>query len=353
VSSQSGWYNYCTYICALTAPQYVNVSDVERYIFTRWNVTFPIRMDSPKAVMAIYTKQYLVIFNQTGLDNTAVGTVLTVNDTDLTFSGLPYEEWFDEGDTLVFSYHNVSSTVNGKRFILISVNATSPLNVTGPITVVGSYKTQYRLIVSISPDNLGIGNITINPAGYDQAGNGNWTSYWYDYCTYVNLTAQEKIYISANQYYPFSRWVLDSETNSSLSIRVHMDSPKNITAEYGLLATEIYTITFKVNGVGREYTGIILTVEINGETYRFTISNMSLAVFNLPANTNITFAWHSPLVASRTKAYAWYRTTGLSNKQSGTITVNSSGEIVGYYRKIKPPVVPPAGGGCKTSSKRR
>ena len=98
-------------------------------------------MDSAKDITANYKTQYLIVFTQSGLDDTATGTVVTINSVDYEFTDLPYSVWADEGSTFTYSYQDiVLSSTAGKRFKLVGVSgSTSPFTVTGPITVTGNY----------------------------------------------------------------------------------------------------------------------------------------------------------------------------------------------------------------------
>jgi hypothetical protein len=95
-------------------------------------------------------KRFLAAFEQTGLSADAYGTVLIINGSTLTIDKLPCKFWIEEGSVITYSYEEtVLSTIAGKRFKLnIITGLSSPLTVTGNITVVGNYKTQYYLQVS-------------------------------------------------------------------------------------------------------------------------------------------------------------------------------------------------------------
>ncbi|MEM2294205.1 MAG: SdrD B-like domain-containing protein [Nitrososphaerota archaeon] len=444
------YYDECTWV-NLTAPNTIQYPNGTRYVFLYWNVNganytnnqVMIHMNAIYTATAYYKTQYNVTV--TASPSGAIGGTFNVTYTQCgtTYNNVQgttiWSDWVDANTNVTISSPQAIINISpGTRLGFDYYDPSSEVNVTKPETITLVYRTQYRLVVSILPDNLGIGNMAISPAGYDQARNGNWTSYWYDNCTYVTLNATEYVYMQGGRY-KFGEWHIDSTENASRIVTVHMNRPINVTAEYGFAPAGI--VTFEVNGVGNDYGGIILVVD---GIYKYTVANISNAIFNwypgenhnytwylalyvncnkrymwittmmnggqLPQNgtiyvmgdatitgyyktqyritfrqmgigsdwtgavltvngitymrgqlptsvwcdegSTLSFAWHSPLIVSRTKAYGWYKTTGLSNKQSGIITVNSSGEIVGYYMKIKPPIVPPAGGGCKTSSKK-
>jgi hypothetical protein len=99
---------------------------------------------APSSITWNWKTQYKVTFTQSGLDNTATGTVVTVAGAPKTYLDLPFTtDWFDNGSSLAFVYSdNVSSSVIGQQFVRVSVSSTSPLIVTAPTTVTGTYNTQ-------------------------------------------------------------------------------------------------------------------------------------------------------------------------------------------------------------------
>lgn len=89
---------------------------------------------------------YLVTFAQTGLDATAIGTVVTVNGSSKGFADLPFTVRVDNGSSLTYSYNDVSSSATGVRFVLTGiVGPSSPMTVTGDVTVTGKYVGQMPL----------------------------------------------------------------------------------------------------------------------------------------------------------------------------------------------------------------
>jgi len=99
-------------------------------------------------VVGNYKTQYLITFNQTGLSNSALGTVVTVNGTAKTFSDLPFSMWVNEGTQITYDYENiVSSSIAGEQFKLANVDGpASPFTVNETKTITGNYKTQFEII---------------------------------------------------------------------------------------------------------------------------------------------------------------------------------------------------------------
>jgi hypothetical protein len=120
----------------------LSVNAGEQYVRTGINGSSPLHVSAATTVTGRYVAQYLVTFDQDGLDGTATGTVVTVNSTAITSAGLPFKVWVNSSNSLAFSYANVSSTASDMRFVVYDVNANSPLTVTGSVTIIGSYETQ-------------------------------------------------------------------------------------------------------------------------------------------------------------------------------------------------------------------
>jgi hypothetical protein len=92
-------------------------------------------------VTGTYQTQYLVLFSQKGMDSDASGIVVTALNGTKTFEQLPDSAWINAGDSITFSYiATVETTENGKQYILTSSNSTSPLVITEPTTIQGSYQ---------------------------------------------------------------------------------------------------------------------------------------------------------------------------------------------------------------------
>ncbi len=82
-----------------------------------------------------YTHQFKLTFAQSGLDNSATGTVVTVNSSTQTYSNLPYTTaWINSGSTVTYTYNNpVTSSTTGKQFRLNGVTGSaSPITVNSP-----------------------------------------------------------------------------------------------------------------------------------------------------------------------------------------------------------------------------
>ncbi|MBE0519946.1 PKD domain-containing protein [Candidatus Bathyarchaeota archaeon] len=246
------WYDNCTHV-ELTAPLYVPDEtgfNGERYVFTQWTVDdnfiagnpITVHMDANHTAIAHYVKQYLVTFTQTGLDGTAIGAVVTVNDMQLNYTQLPFAIWVNESSWINYTYNDiVPSTVSGKRFKLVGITGPpSPFLMTEPITVVGSYKTQYQITVTAIPDEAlgGTFKVTYTQCGTtytDVQQTTPWTE-WIDANTTVTVSKpQDVITVSSDMRYKFDYY--------TPSDSVIMDQAKTITLIYKIQ----YYLTVKVD----------------------------------------------------------------------------------------------------------
>ena len=417
-----GWYDEGTF-ASISTDQYVDiVPDSSRYRFVNWTTadmseisdpnspSTTVLIDKAKTVTANYVVQYKVSFDQTGLDNTAIGTIVTVDGNSKTFAELPFIFWADEGTVISYSYEStISSSIADKRFVLVDVSGpASPFTVTSSISVVGNYKTQFR----ITFDQTGIGGdyagTVINIDGTDYGVGNLPVSFWWDensahnfefYSPLVVSTDKRYIWVStsglstqqsgtltvtssgdivgnyATQYkvifdhtgldstatgtvvtvngspktfsdLPFEMWVNESTTitysyenlvsSTTPDKRFYLTSitgpasPFTVTASVTITGNYIiqYKITFNQSGVGIDFANTI--VNIDGNNY--TLADLPVSFWWNESSTH-NFSFYSPLtVTPNAKRYVWVSTTGLSNQQSGTITVTTSGSITGNYK---------------------
>jgi len=200
-----------------------------RYVLTDVTPASSQIVNGPLTIIGTYKTQYLVTFTQNGLDDTAIGTIVTVNDTAITV--LPYEIWVNESSWITYSYSDiVGSTTSGKRFKLVDVTGpASPFHVTGPVTVKGEYKIQYQITVTASPAGaLGrtfkVTYIQCGTTYTNVEKTTPWTE-WVDASTNVTVSEpQDIISISPDTRYKFDHY---DPSNS-----VHMDQARTVTLVY-------------------------------------------------------------------------------------------------------------------------
>jgi hypothetical protein len=249
---EEGWYTQGTNV-VLNASSPVPGSSSVQYRFSYWDVDgiskglgvnpITVTMNANHTATAHYIKQYQITFAQTGLDLTASGTVVTVNSTGKVYGDLPYKIWVDTGGSVTYSYNSpVSSSVSGKRFVLISVTGpASPINVIGSLTVTGNYKTQYQITVTASPSEAIGGQFKVT---YTQCGTTYtdvykitvWTE-WVDADTTVTVSEPQTIIShTLGTSYKFESY--------NPSNTVTMDQAKTIT----LLYKTQYLVSFTQTG---------------------------------------------------------------------------------------------------------
>ena len=123
-----------------------------------------VGISSAQTVTGSYTTQYKLTFAQSGLDNSATGTVVTVNSAAQTYSNLPCTTvWINSGSTVTYTYNNpVTSSTTGKQFRLNSVTGSaSPITVSSPATITGNYVVQWQVTFDASSNIKGDSTATI------------------------------------------------------------------------------------------------------------------------------------------------------------------------------------------------
>jgi hypothetical protein len=183
---------------------------------------------------------------KTGIDNSAVGNIVTINGAPKSYYDLPYSFWADNGTIIFYSYNGmVSSAISGKRFNLLSViSPNAQLIVTEPATIIGSYKTQYFL--SVRTDPAGIATIP----GED----------WYDALQNVTLTA---VTVPG---YKFEYWDVDGASFAVgvTTVTVFMDSPRTYFFKFLTFTISVWLISchLRIESIGQSDLVQFLSVEV-------------------------------------------------------------------------------------------
>jgi hypothetical protein len=344
-----GWYDAGTN-ASIFAPEFISiVPGASRYRFNGWttgdmseiadpsSTSTTVFMDKAKTVTAHYVKQYKVNFDHTGLDDTALNTVLTVNGSPKTYSDLPYGFWVDEGSVITYSYEAlISSTVSGKRFALINVSGpASPITVTSNITVVGNYKVQYQITVTANPNQALGGTFKVT---YTQCGTTYsnvervtpWTE-WVDADTTLTVNSpQDVIDVSLGTRYKFDHY--------DPSASVIMNGAKTITLVYKLQ----YYLNLQTNppgvttpsGTGWYDAGTYAAISTpeyvpGGSRYRFvswTTANMAEITDPYSPSTTVLVDEPKTVVANYVRQYqVTFTQSGLNSDATGTVvTVNGT-----------------------------
>ncbi len=219
-----------------------------QYVLTNTNASSPRTINSGVTIMGTYKTQYQVTFDQTGLDTTSTGTVVTIGGVTRSRTQLPYTNWFDSGTT--YSYGStVSSSTTAKRFALTGITGpTSPITASG--TVNGNYKVQYQATFGQTGlDSTASGTVvTINGTAktYSQLPNDTW------------VDSGDVITYSYND-------VSSSTTGKRFNITGVSGpaSPITVTGQVTVTANyqTQYRVTFGQNGLDGTATGTVVTVD--------------------------------------------------------------------------------------------
>ena len=141
--SGSGWYDFGDSLYVTLDQSVVNSSSGIRQVFTGWgedasgnNLTSDvITLDGPKSAVALWKKQFLVTFNQTGLPIDQNATIVV----DSSNHELPFSLWADEGTSINYVYPNIVVDGVGSKYVLTSSSNQSLITVISPISIVGRY----------------------------------------------------------------------------------------------------------------------------------------------------------------------------------------------------------------------
>ena len=319
-----GWYNKDSSI-TLTALAYADVSAGTRYRFNYWDVDGTARgagvnpitfsMNANHTATAHYILQYSVVFNHTGLASDASGTIVTANGSAKTYGNLPYTLWVDNGLSVTYSYASiVSSSTTGKQFRLNSVSGpASPITVTGSVTAIGNYVTQYQVTFAQSGlDSTATGTvITVNGSAKTY---GNLPYQWwvdsgstvtYAYSSIVSSTTQGKQFRLTSVQCPPSQFIVTG--------------PLTVTGYY----CPQYSVSFAQSGLDSSATGT--TVTVNGTSKTYTELPHSLWV---DGGNSIIYSYTSPVPSSSpSKRFRLNNITG----PISPITVTGPTTVTGNY----------------------
>jgi len=244
-----GWYD-----SGATAYSALNTGAVDhgngtRHVFTSWSgdasgtdytQTNPIVMNGPKTAVANWKTQYTVAFDHSGLDASASGTIATVNSSPIAFGQLPYSIWVDSGSSATYAYENVSSSIAGKRFILIGITGIpSPITVTSPMKITGNYRTQYQVTFNQTGVSNNFTGIIVNIDGAGHGYSALPTSFWWDSGSSHTFAFQSPLVVTTNgeQYVWTSTSGLSSLQNGSITVTTSASVVGNSKTQYYLTVT--------------------------------------------------------------------------------------------------------------------
>jgi hypothetical protein len=308
-TSWTEWVDGSTTVTVSEPQNTIDVSLGTRLKFDHYDPSASVTMDQAKTITLVYKTQYLVSFTQTG--SAIAPTVTYTADTDPTQT-VPFDVWVKAGSQITYTYQDTVPGASGVRYVLTGVSPSSPQTVNGPLTVSGTYQTQYYLTVNTNPPEV----LTLNPAAVSGQG-------WYNSGVTVTVDAVQNVdKVAGTSRYDFRSWTGATLTGVGNQATVLMDGPKTATANYKLQ----YKITFSQSGVGSDFTSTVVVID----TTNYDRNSVS---FWWDDGSSHDFAFQSPLVvAPDAKRYVWTSTTGLSIQQSGSIMVSGSGSVTGNYK---------------------
>jgi hypothetical protein len=200
-----------------------------------------------------YKTQYQITFNQSGVGSDFAGTILTVDSTAYTRTGLPVSLWFDIGSTHPFAFSsplivNVSRQYDWDSTIGLSPLQSGNLTVADSGSLTGNYAVHLKYLITFSQSGVGPdfpGTIVIidgNNYGYS----GLSVSFWWDSGSSHTFAFQSPLIVAAN----LKRYVWTSTTglSASQSGTITVSGSGSVTGNY---KTQYYlTIDTNPSGVG-------------------------------------------------------------------------------------------------------
>jgi len=326
-----------------------------QYVFMQWsgdstsmNPSDSILMNGPKTVTVNWRTQYQVTLGYTGLDNTAVGTVVTVDGSAKTYGDLPFSKWVDSSSSVSYSYATtVSSSATSKQFRFDSATGpSSPMTVTGPTIVTGNYKTQWKVFFDASANVKS----DTSPAPIVKVDGVNKTAGDLPFSKWVDDGSS----VSYNYYSPVSssvagkryRWNSTNGLGQTLQSNTFtVTGTGSVTASY---KTQ-YQLTIQANPVGAPVSGtgtywydegisVSITATVSGSGWVFWswtgvgdgsytgTSNPANIVMNGPISETITFAALITVTTTTTTSLTStsYTSTSVSTYQRSNTTTTAT-----------------------------
>jgi hypothetical protein len=314
------WTSGSSHTIATTSPQ-AGAAGTQS-VWTSWsdagnmshNLTAP---STSTTYTANFKTQYQLTFSQSGIAGDSTGTVVTVDGKNKPYAQLPDSSWFDSGASVSYTYADpVSSSVSGKRYALTTPapSPSSPITVTEPRTITGTYKTQFQLTFAQS----GLGGdatgtiVTVN-------GGAKSTlpfSDWFDSGASVPYTYADAVSSSVSG----KRYALTTPAPSPTS-PITVLAVATITGTY---KTQ-FQLTFAQSGIGGDSTGTVVTVNASAKT----AADLPFSDW-FDSGAPVTYLYADP-VASTVSGKRYALTTPAPSPTS-PITVLAVATITGTYK---------------------
>lgn len=245
---------------------------------------------------ATYKTQYIVTFAQSGLSSDATGTVATVAGAAKTYNNLPFTVWIDASTgSVTYSFTaTVTSSVTGKQYVKTSTDVSPVTGLSNPLTVTGTYKTQWQVTFTQSGIDSSAGsNTVLTVASTNYAYNALPTSVYVDSGTTFSWTSP----VSSGTGKQFAI------TGSSGS------SPITASGTFSATYKTQYQVTFAVSPIGSG------TTSPSGTSVWEDAGSLSISSI---ANNGYHFS-------------SWSATTGITINSPTLATIGASGTITANF----------------------
>jgi len=275
----------------------------------------PITVSASETITGNYVVQWQLTFTHSGLDSSAIGTVVTVDGSAKTYGDLPFISWYNAGAVITYSYSDpVTSSTADKQFDWTSnTGLASPITVSASSTVTGSYVVQWR--------------VTFTHSGLDASATGTVVTVDTGGMQYGSLPYSKWVNNGATVIYAYTNPVSSSTTGKRFNLTSITGSSSPVVVTSSITVTGNYVvqwqITFTHSGLDASATGIVVTLDGNTKTY---VNLPFLDWYNNGAL--ITYSYTNPVSSSTTdKQFRLTSITGLVSP----ITVGSSTTVTGNY----------------------
>ncbi len=326
VTPANGWQNAGSQITiSASAP---SAGSGDQYVWNGWNgagsgnytgtnnlAANAVTMNSPITEVASWTHQFQVTFAQSGLGSDASGTAVMVDGVAEVYGSLPFSEWVNQSSAVTFGYSpTIPSSASGRQYVLTGGTASSPLTISGAVTVTGSYKMQYQVSFTISPSGAGL----TSPSG---------ASVWEDSGTLA-------ISATPNSGYTFSSWTstgsitLTSMTSSSATATV--SGTGVITANFQILSGSISGRVTDLSGAGLsgvtvQYSGSNASGSvITDSSGNYVLSNLALGSYSISVSKTGYASQNMSQLVTGSSVNAYFQLNSLSPIASSSPSAPSS-----------------------------
>jgi large repetitive protein len=298
----------------------------KRYALTSGSPFSFSSLSAPQTATGTYKVQYQVTFAQSGIGvDTGTNQVLSLivnggSPTAYSASTLPPATWYDDGTVLTYAYSATVATspASGKRYALTTPvpSPASPITVSAPATVTGTYKVQWQITFAqsgLSSDATG----TVVTVGASAKAYGDTPfSDWFDEGS--SLT------------YAYSSPVASTTTGKQYALTTPAPSPAsgfNVGSSITITGTYKvqWQITFAATGLGGDVTPGATIVTVNGGPQ----TSVPYPVF-LDAGSTPSYVYSSPISTTVT-GKRYILTTPAPSPATG-FTVTTTITITAAYK---------------------